>query len=164
MTDATHVGSTNHLSAVGTIEDLGPVENLPVTQTAFGAGRTRHYNPFDTLVRSTYETGKPRLAVADNLTSARVLIRRAAEHAGLGVDIVQTVAADGRAAVAYLARDKRPKAPKSTTPAPPAPAPAVAPSSVLPTAATAPPSPVPAASTAPVPVAPSPTFDDQATA
>lgn len=99
----------SHADKVGAVEDLGTLTELPRRSNNLVPGRVRQYNPFDALVVETYQTGKPRLAVADDLESAKVLIRRAAEHAGLGVDVVATVAPDGRDAVAYLARDKRPK-------------------------------------------------------
>ena len=58
---------------------------------------------------------KIRCLLADDLESAKVLIRRAAARAGLGIDVVPTVAPDGRDALAYLAREKRVREPKSDT-------------------------------------------------
>lgn len=108
MTTAT-TDRTNHAEQVGTVEDLGILDALPKRPSNLPPGRGRQFNPFDSLVVETHTTGKPRLAVADDLESAKVLIRRAAAHANLGVDIVPTVAPDGRDAVAYLAREKREK-------------------------------------------------------
>lgn len=98
---------TSHADQVGTIEDLGTLDALPKRAVTAPPGRGRQFNPFDDKVVETFESGRPRLAVADDLASAKVLIRRAAAHAGLGIDIVPTVAPDGRDAIAYLAREKR---------------------------------------------------------
>jgi hypothetical protein len=114
----------SHADKVGSVEDLGTLAEMPRRSNNLVPGRVRQYNPFDPLVVETYQTGKPRLAVADDLESAKVLIRRAAEHAGFGVDVVATVAPDGRDAVAYLARDKRPKVTAPTPPGAPTATPA----------------------------------------
>lgn len=100
---------TNHAEQVGNIEDLGSLDALPKRPINAPPGKGRQYNPFDDKVVETFQTGRPRLAVADDLESAKVLIRRAAAHANLGIDIVPTVTPDGRDAVAYLARAKRVK-------------------------------------------------------
>lgn len=103
----------SHLDKVGSVEDLGTLEALPRRTNNLVPGRVRQFNPFDNLVIETHRTGKPRLAVADDLESAKVLIRRAAARADLGIDVVPTIAPDGRNALAYLARDKRPKTPNA---------------------------------------------------
>lgn len=118
---ATTTERINHSEQVGTVEDLGTIQALPKRPITAPPGRGRQHNPFDDLVLLTVQTGLPRLAVADDLESAKVLIRRATARAGLGVDMLMTVTEDGRDAIAYLARPKRVR--KSSTTQTPAVAP-----------------------------------------
>lgn len=96
-----------HSENVGAVTEVAVLDSLPKRPSNGAApGRGREPNPFDAGVGASYVDGKPRLVIADDLESAKVLIRRAAEHQGLGVDVVPTEH-DGRPALAYLARAKR---------------------------------------------------------
>jgi hypothetical protein len=106
-----------HSMNVGTVRDLGPLAELP-KMPYNGAGHPRDVNPFDEGVRLSFETGQARSAYVDNIDSARVLIRRAAKHLGIGVTIVPTLADDGATPViAYQAHDLiKGRGRKKTTP------------------------------------------------
>jgi len=96
-----------HSQNVGTVRDLGAIDELPPRPPS-GAGSSRQANPFDEGVALSYSSGKPRMAYADNLDSAAILIRRAAMHRGWGATIVPTEADDGTPVLAYLVHPKLP--------------------------------------------------------